>query len=1051
MNLLTPASGRFIDLIEINSQVFGNNSALSINTSSNTNILRYETLNWSQYHSLVQKVSVHLANSLPIERAPSSKLVIGILSNSNLEYIFYSLAFMTLNIVPLHLSTRINDASKVVLLSSANAYGLICSEEFFQIGIKVQKKMSYPIEVLKLNKLNLASILRSPATLEDCDLLQNFSNSKYHGDELAYYVHSTGSTSVHPKLIPLTNSALLAQTARELEYEPSYPKLQSALPLLPLFHTGGQMFQLCRPIRWAQHTIVPPSFTESVMTGTIVLDMIKVTQFDYVIWLPKLLIELIDYCETLKLHEGWQILKIWGGLSQVGGAPLPFEYYKKFLDQGLKIQNIFGSSEVGIFGYGNILQNFKEEQVLYISKELKYYMSSIADEGSTDREEIFELVIKRDELGLFDRRCDYHTKDLFKIIEYFPRLACQFLNRSDDVLIHVTGEKSNPLPMESKLNECLYINRSVLLGKNHTLNHCIVQLNWIEIKKTGLNQAKLEILNQLKLVNDICPSHSRLMPNCVHLLGENEEVIASVKGNVMRELNFKKFRHLISNELEVGLPPSPSSSISSRSGINQIQEIITFALNLPELISLDADFFQFGLDSLSALIVLKKLKVIFSESKLTVNQIYKLRNVRGLANFLDNGDSERELESIESIQNRVDSLINKYITKLDSYLSVNCYKNSTKRVVLVAGSNGSLACHYIYSLLNMSEVTKVIGIVRGESVEDKTEYQISKMKERGLTLSDHALNKLQCYSGDILSRNFSFPYQIIQDLVFDVTEVIQIGWRMNFLNSLENFEDCIQTTSNLLEFCLINPDKPKLFQLVSTIAPTLSTYKTEYSGKIPETFTSGKITNLKGCTGYGLSKLVSEQICYQIAKTKNLPIKVYRVGELSGDLRLGRWNTKEFLPLLIRQIVKLGVYPDLNSKSIAWVPIDLAANSLAELGAHKSFEAELYTVLNPRKSKWDIIIHTIQTKLSLKLQLANLNTFLELLNSSSRNSEELDISEGLTDFLRDYLEAGNEDIEISWDTIKTCKLAESLNSCPVIGNELISKYFDYWYSIGYFN
>ncbi|KXN73641.1 acetyl-CoA synthetase-like protein [Conidiobolus coronatus NRRL 28638] len=1051
MGLLTPISGRFIDVIELNSQIFGNYSALSINTSYNFNSLTYETLNWSQYHSLVQKVSLHLVSSLPIEITPSSRVVIGILSDSSLEYIFYQLAFMTLNIVPLHLSTRINDTSKVALLSSANACGLICSEELFQVGIKVQSEMSYPIEVLKLNKLNLASILRSPFTLEDRNLLQTFANLRGQGDELAYYVHSTGSTSVHPKLIPLTNSVLLAQTARALNSEPSYPMLHSCLPLLPLFHTGGQMFQLCRPIRWAQHTIVAPNFTGSVMTGAVVLEMINSIQFDYVVWLPKLLIELIDYCDSLPYQEGWKILKNWCGLSQVGGAPLPFEYYQKLLEQGLKVQNIFGSSEVGIFGYGNIAHNFKDEQVLYISKELKHYWSSNVIEGDTESEELFELVIKREELGLFDRGSDYHTKDLFRIIEYFPSLACQFLNRSDDVLVHVTGEKTNPLPMELKLNECLYASRSVILGKNHTLNHCVIQLNWPEINKIGLNQAKLEILNHLKLVNDTCPSHSRLIPSCVHFLSENDEVVTSVKGNVMRELNFKKFSHLINNELDVELPPSPSSSISDKSAIDQIQEIVTNALNLPDLIALDADFFQFGLDSLSALIILKKLKVIFSGSKLTVNQIYKLNNVRELANHLDNGDNEGNIESVENIQSRVNLLVEKYTAKLDCYGTVNCYKNSTERVVLVVGSNGSLACHYIYSLLNRPDVAKVIGLIRGKSAEDKTSYQISIMEGKGLHINPNALKKLQCYSADMLAHKFNLSYQSIQDLIHSVTEVIQIGWRMNFLNSLENFEDCIQTTTNLIEFCLINPDKPKLFQFVSTIAPTLSTYKMEYNGSIPETLTSGKITNLKGCTGYGLSKLVSEQICYQIAKTKNLPVKVYRVGELSGDLRFGQWNTKEFLPLLIRQIIKLGIYPDLSSKSISWVPIDLAANSLSELGTHKALDAELYTVVNPKESKWDVIIHTIQTKLGLRLEKTALDKFLELLNSSSGNSRELDISEGLIDFLRDYLQADSNDICVSWDTRKTCKLSESLNSCPVIDNELIGKYFDYWLSISYLN
>jgi thioester reductase-like protein len=302
----------------------------------------------------------------------------------------------------------------------------------------------------------------------------------------------------------------------------------------------------------------------------------------------------------------------------------------------------------------------------------------------------------------------------------------------------------------------------------------------------------------------------------------------------------------------------------------------------------------------------------------------------------------------------------------------------------------------------------------------------------------------------MLQPNFNLPESVYHDISNNITEITQVGWRMNFLNNLEDFEDCIETTSNLLEFCLQSVKNPKIFNFVSTVAPTVPTYKVEYNGIIPETPTSDKITNLSGCTGYSLSKLVSEQICYQIAKTKNLPVNVFRFGELSGDQSLGQWNTKEFLPLLIRVIVKLNVYPNLGSKTISWVPIDLAAKSLADLGHFKTQNPELYTIVNPKKSDWRVILNHIQAHLNVKLQEVELGEFLSLLKSPSPGTSEVDISQGLSDFLESYLkDEGN--IKISWDVSKTCERTEYLANCPPIDSNLISKYFNYWSQLGYFD
>ncbi|KXN73644.1 hypothetical protein CONCODRAFT_3325 [Conidiobolus coronatus NRRL 28638] len=547
-----------------------------------------------------------------------------------------------------------------------------------------------------------------------------------------------------------------------------------------------------------------------------------------------------------------------------------------------------------------------------------------------DNEEIYELVIKKEELGLFNRVEDYRTKDLFKNITWNPRVVGEYHSRCDDILVHITGEKTNPIPMEDLLNQCSVVARSVILGKNHTLNHCMIQLDWSKVGLIDFETAMELVREQVKLVNDASPSHSRLLQDCIHILGRDQEIMVTVKGNVIRQVNYNLYKHLVEDTkiLDLPTPTEPDSAFLN------ITKIISEALNLPEKIDPDENFFKIGMDSLSALIVVKKLQHSFSNFVFNVSQIYKLKTVNNIMDYMDQNFVIEEF-TVHNIQHKIDSMIDRYISKFADYTNAECNRRAGKRSVLVVGSNGSLACHYILALLHREDVDRVIGLIRGGQFEDKTDYQVFIMKQKGLFIHQRVLHKLQCFSADMHLSNFNLPESVYRDIFDNVTEVTQVGWRMNFLNSLEDFEDCIETTSNLLEFCLQNPKNPKIFNFISTIAPTVPTYKIEYNGIIPETPTS-----------------VSEQICYQVAKTKNLPVNVFRVGELSGDQSFGQWNMKEFLPLLIRAIVKLKVYPNLSSKSISWVPIDLAAKSLADLGHFKTQNPELYTIVNPQKSEW---------------------------------------------------------------------------------------------------
>lgn len=61
--------------------------------------------------------------------------------------------------------------------------------------------------------------------------------------------------------------------------------------------------------------------------------------------------------------------------------------------------------------------------------------------------------------------------------------------------------------------------------------------------------------------------------------------------------------------------------------------------------------------------------------------------------------------------------------------------------------------------------------------------------------------------------------------------------------------------------------------------------------------------------GYGESKWVTERVLSRAAESTGLRTTSVRVGQLSGDTRVGGWSTSEWVPAIVRVSKKLGCAP----------------------------------------------------------------------------------------------------------------------------------------------
>ncbi|TFK78258.1 hypothetical protein K466DRAFT_507571 [Polyporus arcularius HHB13444] len=226
-------------------------------------------------------------------------------------------------------------------------------------------------------------------------------------------------------------------------------------------------------------------------------------------------------------------------------------------------------------------------------------------------------------------------------------------------------------------------------------------------------------------------------------------------------------------------------------------------------------------------------------------------------------------------------------------------------------------------MLQNHEVVRVYALNRGAPGDfaKVRERQAEAFKMWGLDESLLA-SKVSFHTADLTLPYFGLDEATFVEMRGSVTAIVHNAWRVDFNVSLPSFEPLIAGARKLLDFALesaVSGGPRVLF--VSSISAIISTCLLFFppalhytaAGPVPETLDFGPEVAVG--LGYGESKWVTEQLFGRAAKTTGLRTTAVRVGQLSGDTRVGGWNVKEWVPAIVRGSQLLGCVPEKDDVS----------------------------------------------------------------------------------------------------------------------------------------
>ena len=711
-----------------------------------------------------------------------------------------------------------------------------------------------------------------------------------------------------------------------------------------------------------------------------------------------------------------------------GGGDLPQTIGDKIASK-IRLVNQFGLTEVGMTA--NLLANnrsFQDWKYIQFHPDLGIEMQPIAD-GSYEFHVKFDPKKEEQQptFTIFPDVEDFTSHDLF-----VPHPSVEkpdlwnWCGRADDIIVFLNGEKTNPISMEQQIVASNPTITAVLVvGAQRFQAALLVEAATGDKAHFSSDQASFinEIWPSISTSNEQCPKHAQITKSHILFTHPDKPMLRAGKGTIQRagtlQLYADKINELYEhaenmvedgeNQLSID-----SSNLDAASIFVFTREVVQSVLKQSDIADFD-NLFTLGLDSLQALLIVRKLRLGLKISEIALSTLY---NNSSIATFKDaitllwnKHGSPGKYEKNDRCRERT-LFLEHYQDSIDSIPPPSTSpKIACDEVVILTGSTGALGSYILQNLIARS-IYHIYCLNRAHNPEG---LQIERNRVRGLS-TEFDSTRVTFLKADLAAPSLGLSPELYSNLLGHTTLIIHNAWPVNFNLPLSSFQSQLDGIVNLVKFTASAAASPHLFFL-SSISSVMS-YRTPSFNTPEEVITADSAS---GPNGYAESKHISELLLDRAARKLSIKTSFARVGQVAGPAHTpGLWNKAEWLPSLILSSKHLGALPELLGPTLGhidWVPIDLLAEVLVELAFQPTTNgtvsppnpgssgklpdrASVYHPLNPNPTTWSLLLPIFASSLSSSSTPLRTIPFLQWL-SLLKTSMDIHIGSGTQDTLSD--------------------------------------------------
>ncbi|MFB2969192.1 thioester reductase domain-containing protein [Aerosakkonema sp. BLCC-F183] len=470
----------------------------------------------------------------------------------------------------------------------------------------------------------------------------------------------------------------------------------------------------------------------------------------------------------------------------------------------------------------------------------------------------------------------------------------------------------------------------------------------------------------------------------------------------------------------------------------QLADIWVQVLNVHP-IGIRDNFFELGGHSLLIMQLLSQLKDTFGVN-LPLHSLLKNPTIVGIAEAIETF-RHSEVALLEGIN--VKDLQQEAI--LES--SICPLSNSTPLItepdaIFLTGATGFLGAFLLDELLHQTAAT-IYCLVRNCNTSDEGKHKIQKNLKR-YSLENQSFNsRIIPIIGDLSQPLLGLEEQHFYYLASEIDLIYHAGADVNLLYPYPALRATnVQGTQEILR--LATQIKLKPVHYVSSLGVFESTGYSGKKRKIEEQDSLDDCEVVYG--GYCQSKWVVEKML-ETAKSRGIPVIIYRPGMISAHSQTGVFNTQDMLCRLIEQFIEQGSAPDLDI-TIDMTPVDYVSRAIVYLSKQKELLGQVFHLVHPQPLHLSNFVKEI-CALGYAIELIEYSQWQSQLRKVAMNSQQTGLgvmlplfTEQIPNSLLTYLEM------TSMAMLFDCKnTLEGLNhtsiSCPPVDSQLIATFFSY--------
>ncbi|KIK57240.1 hypothetical protein GYMLUDRAFT_229544 [Collybiopsis luxurians FD-317 M1] len=919
--------------------------------------------------------------------------VIGVIAN--VDTIVYSaliVGMIKAGLVPFPISPRNSPVAIFNLLKKTSAKKLVITETTLSNalrGLRAELKAADPSY-----KVDPSRIIEAPSLQEIYPKLGRETASDPftpippvptpEDHAMAVYLHSSGSTGL-PKPIGFTHKILKDDAA--LTYMDDLRNFQAVKPSftvggigLPSFHMMGlcshMLFPLYGPVTTAVFApaVTSPEANPTLGTPETVIECAKATNCDALTALP-------TFFNTWSQVEGAVDILRKMQFVTYGGGPLAHAIGENLVSRGVNINTAYGGTEFGVLTA--LRDDTKTWMYLKFSDLAKIRWSPQGD--GTFEAQILETDRHHMAVQNLPDARGYATSDIFEPHPTVPNLW-KIVGRLDDVIIHSSGEKTVPAPIEAIITASPLVHGAVMFGRQRDQPGILIELAPPHEPHENANEAEIAGLRSLiwpivEEADKIAPAFSRIYKEMIIFTTSEKPLPRVGKGTVARKAalalyasEIDKLYETVASTVGVG-DVEPPKSWEQEDLQPWLSEHITDLLSGKSLHPTD-DLFEHGFDSLSATILRLRIVGALRKSQnpsvtavakdISQALVYSHPTIelltRSIAGLISNPNAESLQKSHEQA---MEDMIEKYSKGLNIPISQTTAVDEprTQEYVLLTGSTGNLGAQMLESLLAKEEVKKVYTLNRPSSKASMTDRHRVRFEDKGLNVSLLSSPKLVYLEGETSHEDLGLSQEQLSELRGNVTMIIHNAWRLDFNLSLASFESHVKGSRTLIDFGRSTRRGSGLRFLFTSSIGSAQSWDARARGAYPEEVVMDAKYAVGG--GYGESKYVTERI---LAKS-GLQATSFRIGQVTGGEPNGAWATTDWVPIIVKSSLTLGMLPDAIG-IVSWIPMDAVSDALLDIGFGTEQPPMAVNVVHPRPVSWTSLVQKLRKILMREKQLA---------------------------------------------------------------------------------